>query len=265
MAFRFRFLSVHFEFSRELTALLFPLSAASGAQACPGNKTKCNGAQPSGAKRRCVLLCCGPAATDKGHGGETRFVALLPAPPMTQAELAEPQQKLAAERGALDKEKAQLAAALEILGKDKAQLTADREKLGKKRRPLKQPRATRSMLLHGLLLLLLLLLRRWRLLCATTRATLPSRQKPTLRSLTNVGGYLAIVSNTNLASVEGLRSLKSIRDTNNGYVINLDSNPVLARGLPFPELTCNAGPVWPCGNNAYVTANIAALNRVPKC
>jgi hypothetical protein len=91
-----------------------------------------------------------------------------------------------------------------------------------------------------------------------------------LRSLVSVGGWLSIWSNTNLVSVEGLRSLKSIRGTGqNGHAIYLYSNPALARGLPFPALTCKAGPAWPGDatypNNAYVTANIPAINNVSTC
>jgi hypothetical protein len=88
-----------------------------------------------------------------------------------------------------------------------------------------------------------------------------------LRSLTNVGGHLDIEGNTNLASVEGLRSLKSIRGTANGvHAIVLYSNPNLARGLPFPALTCKAGPVYPeSRNSAYVIANIPAINSLPPC
>jgi hypothetical protein len=88
-----------------------------------------------------------------------------------------------------------------------------------------------------------------------------------LHSLTNVSGYLSISRNTNLVSVEGLRSLKSIRGTYAGqYTIYLDLNPALARGLPFPALTCKAfRPAWPNDNNAYVTANIPAINSLPTC
>ena len=89
-----------------------------------------------------------------------------------------------------------------------------------------------------------------------------------LRSLINVGWFLAIVSNAKLASVEGLRSLKSIGG-NGGGSVNLVNNPVLAHGLPFPALTCKTGPISPGSasqpNNAYVTANIAALDSVPPC
>ena len=90
-----------------------------------------------------------------------------------------------------------------------------------------------------------------------------------LRSLTNIGGYLSINRNGNLVSVEGLRSLKFIRNTiyapRGGLAILLNDNPILARGLPFPALTCKSGFVYPESVNAYVTANIPALSSFPWC
>ncbi len=66
-----------------------------------------------------------------------------------------------------------------------------------------------------------------------------------LRSLANIGGYLWMSGNSNLVSVEGLQNLKFIRGTFGGNAIMLHVNPALARGLPFPALTCKAGPVYP--------------------
>jgi hypothetical protein len=86
-----------------------------------------------------------------------------------------------------------------------------------------------------------------------------------LRSLTNIGGAFNIAGNGILASVEGLRNLMFIRGNYNGNAISLNGNPVLARGLPFPALTCKTGGNGPSPNNAYVINNIPALNIKPSC
>jgi hypothetical protein len=86
-----------------------------------------------------------------------------------------------------------------------------------------------------------------------------------LRRLTTVGGYIYINGNANLVSIEGLRNLKSIQGGGTTTAINLVGNTVLASGLPFPSLTCKTGTVYPTGNTAYVTANMAEMSNLPPC